>query len=204
MGGPLVNISGGGMDPAEKVSEEDQEDIADSLAGNGEGYARLVRRYQDRVAAQMWRFTRDAVVLDQLVQDVFVEAYLSLKGFRGRAPFLHWLRRVATRVGFRYWKSRARMEEREETLKEANLNLPAASEELTPSEAADTLYRLLGKLPPADRLVLTLFYFEDCDVREIAARSGWNRALVKVRLHRARKKLKSLLEEAGMGREQDG
>jgi len=201
MGGPLVNISGGGMDPAEKVSEEDQEDIADSLAGNGEGYARLVRRYQDRVAAQMWRFTRDAVVLDQLVQDVFVEAYLSLKGFRGRAPFLHWLRRVATRVGFRYWKSRARMEEREETLKEANLNLPAASEELTPSEAADTLYRLLGKLPPADRLVLTLFYFEDCDVKEIAARSGWNRALVKVRLHRARKKLKSLLEEAGMGRE---
>jgi len=189
------------MDPAEAVCEEDREDIAESLAGNGEGFARLVRRYQDRVAAQMWRFTRDAVVLDQLVQDVFVEAYLSLKGFRGRAPFLHWLRRLATRVGFRYWKSRARMEEREETLKEANLNLPAASEELTPSEAADTLYRLLGKLPPADRLVLTLFYFEDCDVREIAARSGWNRALVKVRLHRARKKLKSLLEEAGMGRE---
>jgi len=51
---------------------------------------------------------------------------------------------------------------------------------------------------------LTLFYFEECDVREISARSGWNRALVKVRLHRARKKLKSLLEEAGMGREADG
>jgi DNA-directed RNA polymerase specialized sigma24 family protein len=48
------------------------------------------------------------VILDQLVQDVFVEAYMSLKGFRGRAPFLHWLRRVATRVGFRYWKSRTR------------------------------------------------------------------------------------------------
>jgi len=183
------------------VSEEDQQDIADSLAGNGEGYSRLVRRYQDRVAAQMWRFTRDTVVLDQLVQDVFVDAYLSLKGFRGRAPFLHWLRRVATRVGFRYWKSRARMEEREEALKETNLNLPGAPEVLTPSEAADTLYQLLGKLPPADRLVLTLFYFEECDVKEISSRSGWNRALVKVRLHRARKKLKSLLAEVGMGRE---
>ena len=196
-----MNICGGGMDPAEMVSEEDQQDIADSLAGNGEGYSRLVRRYQDRVAAQMWRFTRDTVVLDQLVQDVFVDAYLSLKGFRGRAPFLHWLRRVATRVGFRYWKSRARMEEREEALKETNLNLPAAPEVLTPSEAADTLYQLLGKLPPADRLVLTLFYFEECDVKEISSRSGWNRALVKVRLHRARKKLKSLLAEVGMGRE---
>ncbi len=192
------------MDPAETVCEEDRKDIAESLAGNGEGYARLVRRYQDRVAAQMWRFTRDAVVLDQLVQDVFVEAYLSLKGFRGRAPFLHWLRRIATRVGFHYWKSQARIEEREEALKETNLNLTAAPKTLTPSEAADKLHQLLGKLPPADRLVLTLFYFEDCDVKEIAARSGWNRALVKVRLHRARKKLKALLEEAGMGREQDG
>lgn len=192
------------MDPAETVCEEDRQDIAESLAGNGEGFARLVRRYQDRVAGQMWRFTRDKVVLEQLVQDVFVEAYLSLRGFRGRAPFLHWLRRIATRVGFRYWRSRARTEDREESLKETNLNLAAASEKLAPSEAADTLYRLLGKLPPADRLVLTLFYFEDCDVKEISTRSGWNRALVKVRLHRARKKLKSLLEEAGMGREQDG
>jgi RNA polymerase sigma-70 factor (ECF subfamily) len=192
------------MDPTETVSEEDQQDIAESLAGNGEGYARLVRRYQDKVAAQMWRFTRDAVVLDQLVQDVFVEAYLSLKGFRGRAPFLHWLRRVATRVGFRYWKSRARKEEREEPLKETSLNRSAAPETLTPVEAADTLYRLLGKLPPADRLVLTLFYFEQCDVKEISDRANWSQPLVKVRLHRARKKLKSLLEEAGMGREQDG
>lgn len=189
------------MDLAETVCEEDRKDIAESLAGNGEGYARLVRRYQDRVAAQMWRFTRDAVVLDQLVQDVFVDAYLSLKGFRGRAPFLHWLLRVATRVGFRYLKSRARREEREEALKETDLNLTAAPETLTPSEAADMLYQLFGKLPPADRLVLTLFYFEECDVKEISARSGWNRALVKVRLHRARKKLKSLLEEVGMGRE---
>lgn len=196
-----MNISGGGMDPAEMVCDEDRKDIAESLAGNGEGFARLVRRYQDRVAAQMWRFTRDAGVLDQLVQDVFVEAYLSLKGFRGRAPFLHWLRRIATRVGFHYWKAQARTYEREEALKETDLNLPAGPGTLTPSEAADALYRLLGKLPPADRLVLTLFYFEECDVKEISTRSGWNRALVKVRLHRARKKLKSLLEEAGMGRE---
>jgi RNA polymerase sigma-70 factor (ECF subfamily) len=189
------------MDPAETVSEEDQQDIVDSLAGDGEGYARLVRRYQDKVAVQMWRFTRDPVILDQLVQDIFVEAYLSLKGFQGRAPFLHWLRRVATRVGFRYWKSRAQKEDREEALMETSLNLAAAPETQTPFEAADTLYRLLGKLPPSDRLVLTLFYFEQCDINEISARVGWNRALVKVRLHRARKKLKSLLDEAGRGRE---
>jgi DNA-directed RNA polymerase specialized sigma24 family protein len=60
----------------EKVSEMDQRDIAASLNGDGEAYARLVRHYQDQVAAQMWRFTRHPAVLEELVQEVFVEAYL--------------------------------------------------------------------------------------------------------------------------------
>jgi DNA-directed RNA polymerase specialized sigma24 family protein len=45
---------------------------------------------------------------------------------------------------------------------------------------------------------LTLFYFDECDMNEIASRTGWNRTLVKVRLHRARKRLKALLNEAGV------
>lgn len=186
---------------AETISEMDQRDIAASLNGESEAYARLVRRHQDPISAQMWRFTRDAAVLEELVQEVFVEAYLSLKGFRGDAPFLHWLRRVATRVGYRHWKSQARKRDREEALTEAHLNSAAAPEGLAPSEAAGTLYRLFAKMRPPDRMVLTLFYFEECDINEIAGRTGWNRALIKVRLHRARKKLKALLIEAGIGRE---
>ena len=183
---------------AETVSEADQQDIAASLNGDGEAYGRLVRRYQDQVAAQMWRFARDRTVLEELVQDVFVEAYSSLKGFRGSAPFLHWLRRVATRVGYRYWKSQGRKRDREEALSETSLNLAVAPEVQSPYEAAETFYGLLAKLPPPDRLVLTLFYFEECDTNEIAVRTGWNRTLVKVRLHRARKKLKTLLTEVGI------
>ena len=186
---------------AETGSEIDQGDIAASLNGDGEAYARVVRHYQDQVAAQMWRFTRDPAVLEELVQDVFVEAYLSLKGFRGRAPFLHWLRRVATRVGYRYWKSQVRKRDREEVLRETSLNLATVPEGLAPFEAAEALYGLLARLPPSDRLVLTLFYFAECDTNEIASRTGWNRTLVKVRLHRARKKLKALLNEAGIRRE---
>ncbi len=186
---------------AETVSEMDQRDIAASLNGDSEAYARLVQHYQDQVAAQMWRFTRDVPVLEELVQEVFVEAYLSLKGFRGRAPFLHWLRRVATRVGYRYWKSQVRKRDREEALTETSLNLATAPAGLSPFEAAEALYRLLAELPSQDRLVLTFFYFEECDTNEIASRTGWNRTLVKVRLHRARKRLKALLNEAGIRRE---
>ena len=185
-------------DLAETVSEMDQRDIVASLNGDGEAYARVVRHYQDQVAAQMWWFTLDPAVLEELVQDVFVEAYLSLKGFRGRAPFLHWLRRLATRVGYRYWKSRGCKRDREEALTETSLDLAVAPEDLTPSEASEALYSLFAKMPPPDRMVLTLFYFEECDINEIAGRTGWTHTLVRVRLHRARKKLKALLNEAGI------
>jgi RNA polymerase sigma factor (sigma-70 family) len=185
---------------AEAVSEKDLLDITASLDGDGESYRQLVQRYQGKVAAQMRRFTRDPVVLEELVEDVFVEAYFSLKGFRGRAPFLHWLRRIATRVGYHYWKSKARRREREEPLTETILKLTVVPDNLTSSEAAEAVYELLARLPAPDRLVLTLFYLEECDTEEIASRTGWNRTLVKVRLHRARKKLKGILNESITGR----
>lgn len=188
----------------ETVSEMDRRDIAASLNGDGEAYNQLVQRYQGQVAAQMWRFTRDLVVLEELVQDVFVDAYFSLKGFRGRAPFLHWLRRVATRVGYRYWKSRVRQRNREEALTEPILKLTTVSEGTTSFEAGEAVYGLLAKLAPPDRLVMTLFYLEECDTNEISARTGWNRTLVKVRLHRARKKLKGLLNESSGRRGSNG
>ena len=73
-----------------------------------QAYARLVRRYQSEIADQMWRFSRQVSVAEELVQEVFVEAYFSLAKFRGQSPLLHWLRRIATRVGYRYWKHEAR------------------------------------------------------------------------------------------------
>lgn len=79
---------------AENVTAADQQDIAACLEGEGEAFARLMRRYQNHVVAQMRRFTREPVELDELVQDVFVEVYFSLRSFSGRGPFLHWLRRV--------------------------------------------------------------------------------------------------------------
>jgi RNA polymerase sigma-70 factor, ECF subfamily len=189
---------------AETVSGADQWDIAATLKGDGEAYGRLVRRYQGQVAAQMWRFTRNRSALEELVEDVFVEAYMSLKGFRGRAPFLHWLRRVATRVGYRYWKLQVRKRDREVALTETTVNLAFAPDDLTPFEAAEAIHSLFAKLPLPDRLVLTLFHLEECDTNEIALRTGWNRALVKVRLHRARKKLKTLLKESTLRSQGNG
>jgi len=178
------------------VQEDDNRDIEASLAGDGEAYARLVRRYERPVASQMWRFCRDRAQCEQLVQDVFVEAWQSLSGYRGDAPFLHWLRRIATRVGYRFWKQSDKQAEHQ-PLQPFDASEPAG-EELEASEAAALLHALLAKLPASDRLVLTLMYFEDCGTEEIADRTGWTRPMVKMRAYRARRKLKKMIEAGNL------
>jgi RNA polymerase sigma-70 factor, ECF subfamily len=164
-------------------------------------FARLVRRHEPAVIRQMAHYTRDRNDVRDLVQQVFIEAYRSLPRYRPEAPFIHWLRRIASRVGFRYWKILRRDQERTVPLDEWHERVLAAPPETqTPSEAAECLLELLEKLPPKDRLVLTLMYFEECDVRMIAERIGWTRTVTKVRAFRARQRLRTMLEAAGHGR----
>jgi len=154
------------------VSEEDRRDIEASLDGDEAAYARLVRRYEPLVSAQMRRFTRDARPHQELVQAAFVQVYLRLPRFHGRAPFLHWVRRIATRTGYHHWKRETRERRRREALEQAPMKTAEMPANPDPSEAAEYLYGLLEDLPAADRLVLTLLYFEECDTREIAGTFG--------------------------------
>ena len=179
------------------MDQADWRDIEATLAGHGEAYARIVRRYQNDIARRMWRFTRDRRELEELVQDVFVEAYTSLASYRGTGPFDHWLSRLATRVGYRLWKRRRRAE-KTVAIQDWDAPDPSRTQEaqLEAAEAAERLHRVLGQLAPRDRLVLTLMYLEEMSVAEIADHTGWSRTMVKVQAHRARKKLRALMEQA--------
>lgn len=171
-------------------------DVGASVRGDGEAYARLVRRYEKPITSLLWRFTRDPAQCEELVQQVFVEAFFGLKSYRGDAPLLHWLRRIATRTGYRFWREKAK-EPQENPLAEFDLaeQIEAAQEDrIDPSEAAQVLHALLARLPISDRLVLTLLYFEDCGTKEIAERMGWSRAKVKTQALRARRKIKEIAE----------
>jgi len=181
---------------AGELGDADADDVRRSRDGDGDAYRALVERHQARVGAMMWRFTRDALVHEELVQDVFVEAYRSLPTYRAEAPFAHWLARIATRVGYRYWRRRARERERRTVpLAEWDGVTPARADTMAPSEAAELLHALLDRLPPRDRLVLTLRYVEDHSVEETARLTGWSATMVKVQVWRARRKLRRLLEK---------
>ncbi|HZZ42977.1 MAG TPA: RNA polymerase sigma factor [Tepidisphaeraceae bacterium] len=177
-------------DAAVMVEPADPSDIRASLAGDGQAYARLIRRHQQTIAHRMRRFTRDRTILEELVHDVFVQAYFSLPRYRADAPFEHWLMAIATRVGYGHWKRQSRQ------IHTQNLtgSEPARSE--TQAEE-DQLTPLLQQLSPRDRLVVTLLYLEEHSIAEAAALTGWSQTMVKVQAFRARGKLKKLMSRFG-------
>ena len=183
----------------------DEVDIAATLGGDEQAYERLVRRHQDAVARQMWRFTRDRGVLEELVQEVFVQAYFSLGKYKARAPLSHWLSRIAVRVGYRHWRRKARQAagrraDGADEADEAGADGQAtALQTLEAREAAELVHAALAELGPADRLVVTLMHLEQRSVRETAELTGWTRAAVKVRALRARRRLGRVLQRRGWG-----
>jgi RNA polymerase sigma-70 factor (ECF subfamily) len=188
----MINSTGGQACDIEQTIDID--DVRLSRQGDPDAYTRLIERHQQEISKIMWRFSRNRTVHEELVQDVFVEAYISLATYKERAPFTHWLTRIATRVGYRYWKQKAREKKFERfSLEDWDRLTNEPPEEIDSSQAAELLHNLLGQLPPRDRLVLTLRYLEGCDVAETAHRTGWTKSMVKVQTLRAKGKLQKLL-----------
>jgi RNA polymerase sigma-70 factor (ECF subfamily) len=129
-----------------------------------------------------------------------------LKSFRGEAPFEHWLMRMTVRTCYDFLRGHRRNRESSFT----DLSDPendwlerfvAAPE--SASDNADAAKLLIGrvmeKLSPSARLVITLLEIEDRSVKEIAQLTGWSVPLVKVRAFRARAEMRKIL--AKMARE---
>ncbi len=166
--------------------------------GDGGAFRELVEKYQNKVSSIMWRFSRDFDIHQDLVQDVFVEAYTSLKNFHPQAPFFHWLSRIAVRVGYRHWKRQKKEQNNPHVSLDEweQLADPKTPDVLATKEAADLLHRLMGQLTPRNRLVLTLRFIEERSVEETSELTGWSKTMVKVQTLRARSHLKKLFEKS--------
>jgi len=176
------------------VEDQDKIDIHSCLRGDKNAYASIIRRHQARISRLMWRFCRHRQTCEELVQEVFVQAWLSLKDYRGDAPFEHWLSRIATFIGYRYWKQQAADKKR---LAPTQNDLPAPTQinDMDLTKRGDMLHDLMARLDPEQRLVLTLLYFEECSIKDIARRMKWTVSKTKVRAFRARKKLRQIADD---------
>ena len=174
-----------------------------AAAGDEAAYAVIVAEHQPMITRLMWRFTRDPGKLEELVHDAFVETYFSLAKYRGTGPLGGWIRTIAVRVGYKFWKEKKKDSMHRALDEEISLDSVRLSTNVEPpedpEEAHRTLYDALALLNPRDRLILTLLYWENCSTEEAAALSGWSGSMVRVQAFRARKRLKKLLESREHG-----
>lgn len=172
-------------------------DVMAARNGDSDAFGRLVDCHSAAIQKQMRHFSRDPNVCDELVQDVFVEAFMSLGTFRGDAPFAHWLSRIATRVGYRHWRTKKK-EPVTVQIQDWDAVVADGVDALEHSDAADMLFNLLSRMKDKDRVVLTLVYFEDLDYAEVAKHMGWNQAMTRLKIHRARNRLRDLAKREGL------
>jgi RNA polymerase sigma-70 factor (ECF subfamily) len=174
--------------------------IAAVLQGDAESFEPLVQKYSPRVFATARRYARRESEVEDIAQEVWVKAFQKLATFRAEAPFEHWLMRLTVRTCYDFLRSHQRKRE----LSFSDLAEPETdwlehfvSQPEQTSEHADAarqlIERILEKLSPAARLIITLLEIEDRSVKEIARLTGWSVPLVKVRAFRARAEMKKVL-----------
>jgi RNA polymerase sigma-70 factor (ECF subfamily) len=174
--------------PAASAEASEARLVRASLDGDEDAFAALVRAQQVRVFRLLGRFFRRPEEVEEAAQETFLRAWTKLATYRGQAPFEHWLTRICLRTAYDRLRRRGL-----ETVSLGDGAEPGA--EAPDPNARLEVERLLARLAPADRFLLTLLEGEGWSVAEIAERLGWTPVNVKVRAHRARKRLRKVLEE---------
>jgi RNA polymerase sigma-70 factor (ECF subfamily) len=182
------------MAPA-KSSLPDEQLVEAALAGDDDAFAELTLRYKSRVFGVAARFAGNAAELEDICQEVFVQAYFKLRQYRGDSPFEHWVLRITTHKCYDYLRKRRRSGPvlSVDALLGSGYE-PSAPEHPAPHPDLERLHAALAALSPKERLVITLLELEERSIQEIAGLTGWSVANVKVRAFRARAALRKLVE----------
>ena len=178
-------------------------DIAELVTAAQEGdrsaFDELVRLTYAETFTLALRLTNNNDDAADVVQDAYLRAYRSIGNFRGEAQFTTWLYRITANCASTNLSKRKR--HRHDELDE-DTPLPT-DVSMAPEDKAEAaldrkdLSEALAKLPPALRTVIVLRDIYDLPHEAIAAELGISEVTAKVRLHRARKKLRSQLLPRG-------
>ena len=138
--------------------------------------------------------TEDA---EEVAQDAFVKVFRFIHQYNGESRFSSWLYKVVFNTALTKASTNAKQLYRKEEIRRNLFTVqPAIREDNDGLEKEDTLLLLqqgLNQLYPDDKLILTLFYLAEKSISEIAEITSWNRSNCKVKLMRARKRLKEVL-----------
>lgn len=175
----------------------DIELIEQTLAGDQSAYADLVRRHQRFVFTLAMRFMKTREDAEEVAQDCFIKAYRSLESFQGGSKFSTWLYSIVYTTAMT-------------ALRKKRVDTDSIDDENTYIQVENTggydvnnvenksrsfyVNQAIAQLLPDDATIITLFYKGEQSLEEIAQTMGMEANTVKVKLFRARQRLKEKLE----------
>ena len=175
--------------------------VARAQRGDDDAFVHLASVYRPRIWSTASRFARSRPELEDLTQDLFLKMWRGISSYRSDAPFENWVMTVTVRGCYDFLRSNRRRRDSEILVDPQDCRDdpdPADERARSRREACETVSLLLDRLDARDRTIITLLDLEERGVRETAVLTGWSEANVKVRAHRARKKMRDLFHELGL------
>ena len=175
---------------------QDQQNIDRVLSGDTNAFENLVARYKYMVFTLALKMVRNREDAEEVAQDVFLKAFTALKTYKGEAKFSTWLYKIAYHRSLDHLKKNKRRLRTSAIDISEEYNIAGLSDTMDALESADRrqmIREALEELAPDDGVVITLYYFEELSLKEIAKVMDLTPNNVKVRLFRSRSRLAEIL-----------
>ena len=175
----------------------DENYIEKTLKGDSSAFAFLIDKYKDMVFTLAIKMVKSREEAEEVSQDAFLKAYKYLPKFKGDSKFSTWLYKIAYHTSLDAIKKNDKRRNNV-TIDEITVNYISSVETILDGiereERAIVINNCLEKLPEDEKAILLFFYFKELSLKEIVEITSMSEANVKVKLHRARKKLLSIVK----------
>lgn len=165
------------------------------VAGDERAFAALYRGHVDRVFGLLTRLIGPVPEREDLVQQVFVDVYRALPGFRGECAFSTFLYRIVTRTAYDHLTRKRRRRtcaELDDACDELIADEPSPAERAQKRRELERAFELLGRLKPKKRIAFVLVVVQGMSLREAAEVVGATPDAVKQRVLHARRELEQM------------
>jgi RNA polymerase sigma factor (sigma-70 family) len=181
------------------AGQPEEQIIGRVLKGDQSAFSLLVEKYQNYVFTLVLRFTENREDAEEIAQDVFVKAYRSLADFRGDSKFSTWLFTITRTTCLSFLRKKKldiiSLDNERTGLQVENKESGFSANGIEQKSRHAMLNRAISMLSPDDTQVLNLFYKGDQTLEEIGKIMRLDPNTVKVKLHRARQRLKDKMEK---------
>ena len=190
-----------GHDRIYPIEMDEQRAIQRLKQGDIGGLEFLVARHQVKAVRTAYLITRDLGLAEDVVQDSFLQAFRSIRGFDSTRLFEPWFMRSVVNASVKMMQRSAKQveagEEADESLfAEFAARVESVEEQVESIEVQDQIWDAMQKLSPRQRAVIVQRYFLEMSEKEMAEEAGSAVGTVKWMLNAARERLRGLLERS--------